>query len=266
MSWVDRLSFVSGPRIGCPVEQHEIDETIRTSDAGRRLAQRRPLTNDVCDVVKDMLMNHSLPPGSRLNIDSLARTLGVSPTPVREALARIESEGMIVKSPQRGYTVAPLIGLDQLHELIQLRLLIEPPTAAAAAENATTRESAALRAFARSGGSGGNDLAANRLDMTYDAEFHDMVARLGGNQLIRETLSRLHSHQHMYRLYHHSGQAAATKPEHLAIARAIAARDADAAQAAMQDHLQTALSRLNAVFAADGTLAIRVTMDAAGAE
>ena len=90
---------------------NDIDDAIRASDAGKRLADRRPLTNDVSDVVMDMLMNHSLPPGARLNIDSLARTLGVSPTPVREALARIESEGLIIKEPQRGYTVAPLIGL-----------------------------------------------------------------------------------------------------------------------------------------------------------
>jgi DNA-binding GntR family transcriptional regulator len=234
------------------VQSYEIDETIRSSDAGRRLAQRRPLTNDVIDVVKDMLMNHSLAPGSRLNIDNLARTLGVSPTPVREALARIESEGMIIKTPQRGYTVAPLIGLDQLHELISLRLLIEPATAAAAAERATAREATALRAFARSGGSGSNDPDAIRLDMTYDAEFHDMLAGLGGNRLVQETLSRLRSHQHMYRLYHHAGQAAATKPEHLAIAKAIVSRDPDAARTAMEDHLRTALDRLDAVFAADG--------------
>jgi DNA-binding GntR family transcriptional regulator len=55
----------------------------------------------------------------------------------------------------------------------------------------------------------------------------------------------------MYRLYHHAGQAAATKPEHLAIARAIRDRDPEAASAAMVAHLRTALDRLNAVFAGD---------------
>ena len=70
--------------------------------------------------------------------------------------------------------------------------------------------------------------------MTYDATFHDMVADLGGNQLARETLARLRSHLHMYRLYHHAGQAAATKPEHVAVARAIAAHDPEAAAVAMQ--------------------------------
>jgi DNA-binding GntR family transcriptional regulator len=233
-----------------PLNPSDIDASIRSSEPGRRLAERRPLTDDVTDVVMDMLINHSLPPGARLNIDSLARTLGVSPTPVREALAGIEAEGLIIKAPQRGYTVAPLIGLDQLHDLIELRLLIEPPTAARAAARATVRQAAALRGFARTPGAGGNDPAANRMDMTYDATFHDMVAELGGNALVRETLARLRSHLHMYRLYHHAGQAAATQPEHVAVARAIVARDPDAAEQAMDHHLRTAIKRIDSVFAA----------------
>jgi len=233
------------------VDHTQIDDLIRSSDAGRRLAHRRPLTNDVYEVVVDMLMNHALGPGDRINIDSLARSLGVSPTPVREALAHIESEGLIIKAPQRGYTVAPLITLDQLQELIELRLLIEPATAAAAAKRTTIQQANELRSFARTGGAGNNDVAANRLDMLYDAQFHDMVAELAGNRLIRETLARLRSHLHMYRLYHHAGQAAATKPEHLAIARAIRDRDPEAANAAMVTHLRTALDRLHAVFADD---------------
>ncbi|MEO6713390.1 MAG: GntR family transcriptional regulator [Mycobacteriales bacterium] len=232
------------------MQSYEMDAAIQASDAGRRLAHRQPLTTDVYEVVIDMLMNHSLGPGMRLNIDSLARTLGVSPTPVREALARVESEGLIIKAPQRGYTVAPLIGLEQLHELIEMRLLIEPPVAAKAASLASTADASELRAFARTGGAGeDNAIAANRLDMMYDAHFHDMVASIGGNQLIRETLSRLRSHLHMYRLYHHAGQAAVTKPEHLAIVKAIAKRDSDGAHAAMEAHLTNALDRLDVVFA-----------------
>lgn len=224
---------------------------IQQSDAGRRLAHRPPLTSDVYDVVIDMLMDHSLAPGSRLNIDGLARTLGVSPTPVREALARVESEGLITKEPQRGYTVTPLVSQQQLQDLIELRLLIEPPTAAKAAKLASPAQAQDLRAFARTGGAGQDSaVAANRLDMLYDAQFHDMLAEVAGNSVVRETLSRLRSHLHMYRLYHHAGQAAVTKPEHLDIVRAIARRDPDAAHAAMETHLTNAIERLDEVFAA----------------
>jgi DNA-binding GntR family transcriptional regulator len=231
------------------VDRHQLETAIAGTPAGRRLVHHPSLTSDVYEVVMDMLIDHTLAPGTRLNIDGLARHLGISPTPVREALARIESEGMIIKEPRRGYTVAPQIGRDALVQLIELRLLIEPATAAAAAERSTQAQATSLRAFARSGGAGKSGAGANRLDMTYDAQFHDLIAQLSGNQYIRETLGRLRSHLHMYRLHHHAGQAAATKPEHVAIARAIAGGDPEAAAEAMRTHLQTALNRLEAVFA-----------------
>jgi DNA-binding GntR family transcriptional regulator len=216
--------------------------------ASRRLAARQPLVDDVHDVLVDMLMNHTLSPGTRLNIDALARTLGVSPTPVREALVRAESTGLVVKERNRGYAVAPLIGLDELHTLMDFRLLVEPYAAAQAAARVDEEEAQKLLDYAHSGGSGADDPAASRLDMLYDAQFHDMIAVLSGNPWLRESLSRLQSHLHMYRLYHHAGQAAATKPEHVSIAEAIVARDADAARAAMTQHLRTAMNRIDEVF------------------
>jgi DNA-binding GntR family transcriptional regulator len=231
------------------VEPFDIDG-VRASAAGRRLSERQPLTDDVHDVLVDMLMNHTLGPGSRLNIEALAKTLGVSPTPVREALARLEAEALIIKEPRRGYLVAPLINLDDLHSLIDFRLLVEPPAAAAAATLATAEQGADLLALARSGGMDeSNDPAVNRRAMLYDATFHDTVALLSGNPWLREALVRLRSHLHMYRLYYHAQQGAATNVEHVAIADAIAKRDRDAAEAAMRAHLHTAIKRIDDVFA-----------------
>lgn len=227
----------------------DLVDVVRATQSGRRLTERQPLADDVHDVIVDMLMNHSLDPGARLNIDAMARTLGVSPTPVREALARMEAEGLVVKEPRRSYLVAPLIGLDELRAMIDFRLLIEPAAAGAAAARATSAQATALRAFARTGGAGDQSAAANRLDMVYDATFHDTIAQLGGNPWLRESLARLRSHLHMYRLYHHAQQAAATKPEHVLIAKAIANRDPEAASEAMRVHLTTAMNRIDGVFA-----------------
>lgn len=225
-------------------------EGVRESAAGRRLTERPPLADDVHDVVVDMLMNHTLAPGSRLNIEVLAKTLRVSPTPVREALARVEAEGLVVKEPRRGYLVAPLISLDDLHSLIDFRLLIEPEAAAAAARRATPEQRAQLQALARSGGADtSNDPAVNRLGMMYDARFHDAVAELAGNPWLRESLARLRSHLHMYRLYHHAKTGAATNVEHELIADAIASGDPERAAAAMRNHLHTAIKRIDDVFA-----------------
>src|SRR5918999_1821783 len=107
-------------------------DVVSSTPAAQRLTARQPLVRDVYDVLVDMFMNHTFAPGERLNIDALARTLGVSQTPIREAMARLEAEGLILKEPRRSYTVAPLITLDELRALIDLRLLVEPAAAAAA--------------------------------------------------------------------------------------------------------------------------------------
>jgi DNA-binding GntR family transcriptional regulator len=235
---------------GSSVDTSDLGDMARATQAGQRLSARTPLVDDVHGALLDMVMNHHVEPGGRLNIDALARGLRVSPTPVREALARLEAEGLVVKEPRRSYMVAPLIGLNDLRALIDFRVLIEPAAAAEAARNATADQALALEAFAESGGAGHQDVTANRLDMIYDATFHDTVAQLGGNPWLRDSLGRLRSHLHMYRLYHHAGQAAATKPEHVAIAKAIASRDPEAAAEAMLAHLTTAMKRIDDVFAA----------------
>lgn len=227
----------------------DLDRAVLAAQGERRLATHPPLVDEVHDLLVDMLMNHWVDAGTRLNIEALARQLQVSPTPVREALARMEAEGLVVKEPRRGYLVARVIGIDELRSMIDFRVLLEPAAAAAAAVRRTDEEAAALVAFARSGGSGGNDAAANRMDMIYDAKFHDTIAMLSGNPWLREALSRLRSHLHMYRLYHHAHHAAATTPEHEEIADAIAAGLPDEASEAMGRHLHTAMRRLDSVFA-----------------
>jgi DNA-binding GntR family transcriptional regulator len=231
------------------VEPIDIDEA-RVAAAARRLTERPPLADDIHDVLVDMLMNHTLAPGSPLNIDAVAKSLGVSPTPVREALVRVEAEGLVVKAPRRGYLVAPLISLEDLHSLIDFRLLIEPASAAAAAERVTPEQAARLQELARSGGmDDSNDPAVTRRGMIYDAGFHDAVAELSGNPWLREALVRLRSHLHMYRLYYHAHQGAATNVEHEIIADAIASKDPAAAASAMRTHLHTAMKRIDDVFA-----------------
>jgi DNA-binding GntR family transcriptional regulator len=227
----------------------DLDRAVQTAQGDRRLAPHPPLVDEVHDVLVDMVMNRLVEAGTRMNIDALARRLEVSPTPVREALARMEAEGLVTKEPRRGYLVARVIGLDELRSMIDFRLLIEPAAAAAAARRRSDVEAEALLQLAHSGGSGDNDAAANRIDMIYDAKFHDTIAALGGNPWLRESLSRLRSHLHMYRLYHHAQHAAATTPEHVEIAEAIAAGLPDVAAEAMRRHLNTAMGRLDSVFA-----------------
>jgi DNA-binding GntR family transcriptional regulator len=218
---------------------------IQESPAGQRLARRQPLTHAVYQVVVEMLMTHTLEPQARLSIEELARTLGVSPTPVREALARVEADGLIIKEPGRSYTVAPLMGIEQVRELLELRMLVEPAAAAKAATRATPPQITELRSLARTGGANHEtNGAANRIDMTYDATFHAMVADVAGNQIIADMLARLRGHLHTYRLYYQADHFALTRSEHVAVVQAVAKRDPEGAEHAMRTHLTAALERM----------------------
>jgi len=89
-------------------------------------APRQILTDSVYDAVKALIMDDVVPPGAKLNMDALARDLAVSPTPIREALARLESERLVVKEPLRGYTTAPLLTRAAFEDLYDFRLHLEP--------------------------------------------------------------------------------------------------------------------------------------------
>lgn len=85
----------------------------------------RGLRDDVYDALLDMLTSGSLEPDSPLTIDGLARFLAVSQTPVREALARLEDTGLVHRTANRGYRVAPPMSAAQMSELIEARLIME---------------------------------------------------------------------------------------------------------------------------------------------
>lgn len=94
-----------------------------------RPARRTTLADDVYESVRALVVDHAAAPGQRINIEALARRLEVSPTPVREALARLESDGLVRKRPLAGYPAAPLLSRGEFDELVEMRLILE--TAAA---------------------------------------------------------------------------------------------------------------------------------------
>src|SRR3954451_15437224 len=94
---------------------------------------RRVLADDVFDALTALVMDHVVEPGARMSIDGLALRLGVSPTPVREALARLEALGLARKEPLRGYRAPPSLTRSELEDLSEFRLVLEPWAAGRAA-------------------------------------------------------------------------------------------------------------------------------------
>ena len=215
--------------------------TARGADSATPLPRRQMLTDDVHEAIKALIMDHAIAPGARVSIDGLARQLGVSPTPVREALARLETAQLVVKEPLRGYRTTPLLDREQLADLYRFRLLIEPWAAARAAENADERGREKLRTeMSACAAPSEATYDAYKALAAHDTRFHVLVAELAGSAQVRLAFERTHCHLHIFRLYYDRGIGQRTLEEHRMITEAVLAGDSEAAETAMRTHLETA--------------------------
>ncbi len=217
---------------------------------GTAMPHRNGLADDVYDALTALIMDHAIAPGARLGIDGLARRLGVSQTPIREALARLESDGLVTKEPLRGYSATALLTRPEVDDLFQFRLLVEPWAAALAAQRADRADHARVAAEMAScprASPTHNSQAYHALGQ-HDRRFHRLLAELAGNKQLLSALDRTHCHLHIFRLYSVGGGGSQTRAEHAAIADAVVRGGATGARAAMVEHLELARDRLLAIF------------------
>ncbi|WP_349236687.1 GntR family transcriptional regulator [Devosia sp. 919] len=213
----------------------------------------RPLSlaNEVYEAIFSQLMALKIAPGARITVDNLSRELGVSQTPIREALGRLEGEGLVNKTHLIGFSAAPQISVRQFANLYELRLLLEPHAAREAVARLTDKNLAALTEAAGVMGrraKSGDERARYSQFARQDAVFHDMIVQTAGNDLIRDTLAHQHVHFHIFRLMFHSRVTAEALEEHEAIIAAFEARDGQAAEQAMRAHIERSRDRLLPVF------------------
>jgi DNA-binding GntR family transcriptional regulator len=209
---------------------------LATETADRPIVRPSGLAEEVYRRIRADIMSLRIAPDSRVSVDSLARELGVSQTPIREALSMLEANGLVSKRHFAGYQTSPRMDRAQLDELFEFRLLIEPHAAAKAAQAMKDGEKAMLESGE---GAGSHDGFA---DM--DTQFHKLIAQGAGNHLIADSLARLHIHIHIFRSCFRSEIAEEAVQEHDAIIAAIRACDGAAAQGAMRRHIERSYGRL----------------------
>lgn len=193
-----------------------------------------------------MLMSMDIPPGARIPIDTVARSLGISQTPVREALSRLEAEGLVTKAPNVGYRAGAQMTRQEVDDLFVMRILIEPYAAACAAEN---MDADTLRLLAEIGEEmaqiqGSKGVVYARF-ADADATLHRLVCEGSGNTLIAEAIERLHIHLHLFRFLYNTNAPEEAASEHAHIIQALLARDSAKAEAAMRDHLEKSRQRMD---------------------
>jgi DNA-binding GntR family transcriptional regulator len=214
------------------------------------IQRHRGLAEDVYGAIFNKLLSLEISPGARITVDGLVRELEVSHTPIREALGRLEGEGLVVKTHLVGYSASPQITRRHFDEIYELRLLLEPEGARRAAQRIGEEHMRKLKDTAEQM----RKLDSSRERSSYsrfarlDADFHDKIMEIAGNELIRETLTHLHTHFHIFRLMFHALVTEAALTEHESILAALSSRDDVAAERAMRDHIEGSYHRLLPAF------------------
>ncbi|MCA0251291.1 MAG: GntR family transcriptional regulator [Actinobacteria bacterium] len=218
---------------------------MRASGSGSKSA-----TADVYETLRGWLMEGRIPPGERLTIDALARELGVSATPVREAIGRLEGDNLVVWTSGRGAVASPVLDFSELKQLYEFRLLIEPWAARCAAvqrlSNPGAFLSSEIAAFEALVGSGA-DLAREKA-FAHDMRFHESVVAATENAFIVNAYEQSHCHLHIFRLEYTATDVFLTIGEHRAMAKAIEDCDPAAAAAVAEEHIRNSFERAAAAF------------------
>jgi DNA-binding GntR family transcriptional regulator len=190
--------------------------------------------------IRALVLDGDIAPGERLGQVELAERLGISRTPVREALRRLSAEGLVDSHPNRGFWAAEL-GLDAVLRRLEVRLILEPGIARLAAERRSERDLVALeRTIVR------EEKARSAL-VAHDAsrEFHFVLARATGNEEHVRILESLWLVEVGRRLLSRRATEVrwqgADVAEHREIATAVAQRRGDDAARLMEAHVRAAV-------------------------
>lgn len=212
-------------------------------------AERTAVVDAVYDRLLGMLMDGDLEPGERIRVDAVSRQLGVSQTPVRESLSRLEAEGLVTKEHLIGYSTASKLTPSQFEDLFEARLLLEPHCASLASarhQREQVDQLALLAADMRKGYEAG-ELSYGAFAKR-DAEFHRAIVTSAGNTYFPEILDKLHAHLQLFRLLRDSHVVQDALDEHEQIVVALRQRDEDTSRSAMRAHLVASRTRLRTAF------------------
>lgn len=203
-----------------------------------RLDSYQPLREVVCETLRDAIRKGILRPGERLMEIQLAEELGVSRTPVREAIRKLELEGYVIMMPRRGTYVANL-SIRDVNEVFEIRTSLDSLASGLAAERITDEE---LESLQRLLVLISEYIESNNMEkiVETDMQFHDLLYQASRNTRLvgiiynlREQLTRFRSTSMSF-----PGRLKATLDEHRQIVEAIAQGDVKAAQHAAEYHME----------------------------
>lgn len=205
------------------------------------------LTEQAYRQLRKDIVQCRLAPGSEVSEIDLADMLSMSKTPVREALVRLQFEGLVRAMPRRGYQIVP-VTITDVNEMFELRIIIERAAAEMAATNA---DAATLAELDRLAHSNSLDLIQEDIDYqdTVNFRFHTLIALASGNsRLHRLAVQQFTELERIYFMEATAEQEYPTAPvTHVKIVEALQSRDPTRAATAAAGHIEASRDLMLAV-------------------
>jgi DNA-binding GntR family transcriptional regulator len=193
--------------------------------------------------LKHDIVTCALPPGNSLSEQDLCRRYHTSRTPIREACHHLEKDGLIKIVPYRGYFVASLT-MAEYHGLNELQMIVEPATAALAAQRATPEQAKQIQKLAEYGYRVGDQKSYyDFLERNY--RFHVAIAEAASNESLLKVVSEVHTRLMRFFFLVISVDAYGPKlvAEHCAIAKAVTGHDPERARQRSVEHIVRTMQR-----------------------
>lgn len=203
----------------------------------------KPLRDVVFETMRDAIITQVLKPGERLMEIQLADEMGVSRTPVREAIRKLELEGLVVMVPRKGAYVAG-VSMKDIHEVYEVRAALEMLAVTLAAERITDEELDALERQVLRESEAETEPAEHALDniIYIDSSFHDIIYQAAHNQRLVQFVNILQEQLQRFRAASLSrpGRSKTALDEHKQIVEALAERNGELAAKLAKEHIENA--------------------------
>ncbi|MBU2646087.1 MAG: GntR family transcriptional regulator [bacterium] len=196
------------------------------------------LRDQIYEIIRDMILRRDINPGEKIVEDDLSKQIGVSRTPLREALCRLDNEGIVKIIPRRGAFVSEL-SQTTIIEVLQIREVLEGLVTRLAAENMTKKVLGQLRA-SLDNIRDTPDAPEHLIKFTHaDEKFHDILLAASRNTMLQNFMSNINTHLRFIRIRTVviPNRAKKTVNEHYTILDAIEQKDVARAEELMRQHI-----------------------------
>ena len=217
---------------------------MRENDTDMKINEYLPLRDIVFQTIRKAILNGELEPGERLMETQLGEKLGVSRTPIREAIRKLELEGLVVMVPRKGAQVAQFT-IKDIEDVLQVRASLEALAAKLACKHMDERSFLKLQLIITE-----YEYAAKEDDIEVmiqkDIEFHDTIALASQNDKLIQLYNNMREQVQRYRIAYlkNTEQSNSVIAEHNEILKALKNREEEVASNLATQHIETQCSSI----------------------